>query len=72
MAVSNALGILIGFLLIIVGFVLLVIWWCMFITVLKGILPILLILIGAGALVYFISEIKSNKGLEEENKAEVK
>lgn len=70
--VSNLLGILIGIILIIVGLVLLVAWWSFFVGVLQGILPILLILIGVGALVYFISEIKSNKGLEKEKKAEVK
>ena len=56
---SNVLGIIIGVVVIIVGLILLVTWWGMFIVVLKGILPILLILIGVGLLVYFISEIKS-------------
>jgi len=59
MTVSNVLGIIIGVVVIIVGLILLVTWWGMFIVVLKGILPILLILIGVGLLVYFISEIKS-------------
>ncbi len=72
MTVSNALGIMIGFLLVIVGFVLLITWWGMFIAVLKGVLPILLILIGVGTLAYFISEMKSKRGVEEEKKAEEK
>ena len=58
-SVSNVLGIIIGVVVIIVGLILLVIWWSMFVGVFKGILPILLIVIGAGVLIYFISEIKS-------------
>jgi len=57
--VSNVLGIVIGVIVIIVGLILLVTWWSMFVSVLQGIIPILLILIGVGALIYFISEIKS-------------
>jgi hypothetical protein len=38
----------------------------MFIAVLQGVIPILLILIGAGALVYFISEIKSKMEMKKE------
>lgn len=59
MVVSNIVGIIIGVVVTIVGFILLIIWWSMFVEVLKGVVPILLILIGAGALIYFISEIKS-------------
>ena len=59
MVVSNIVGIIIGVVVTIVGFFLLIIWWPMFVEVLKGVVPILLILIGAGALIYFISEIKS-------------
>jgi len=66
--VSNLLGILIGIILIIVGLILLVAWWSLFIGVLQGIAPILLILFGIGALVYFISEMKSKIGIEEEKK----
>ena len=66
--VSNLLGILIGIILIIVGLILLVAWWSLFIGVLQGIVPILLILFGIGALVYFISEMKSKIGIEEEKK----
>jgi len=58
--VSNLLGIIIGAVVIIIGvYLLLFQWWPMFVGVFKGIVPILLILIGAGVLVYFISEIKS-------------
>jgi len=57
--VSNILGIIIGVVVIIVGLILLVTWWGMFIKALMALVPILLILIGIGLLVYFISEIKS-------------
>ncbi len=57
---SNILGIIIGVVVAILGAILLIFyWWSSFVVVFKGILPILLILIGAGALIYFISEIKS-------------
>ena len=57
--VSNILGIIIGAVVIIIGLVLLITWWGMFIKGLMAVVPILLLLIGAGVLVYFISEIKS-------------
>jgi len=57
--VSNILGVIVGVLVIIVGLILLVIWWSMFLKGLMAVVPILLVLIGAGALIYFISEIKS-------------
>ena len=63
----NVLGIIIGVIVIIVGFILLVSWWSMFIKGLMAIVPILLLLIGAGALVYFISEIKSKLEIRKEN-----
>ena len=62
----NVLGVIIGVIVIIVGFILLIIWWAMFIKGLMATLPILLILIGAGALVYFISEVKSKLEIEKE------
>jgi len=64
--VSNVLGIIIGIVVIIVGLILLFSWWAMFVKGLMAIVPILLILIGAGALVYFISEIKSKLGMEKQ------
>jgi uncharacterized membrane protein len=58
--VSNILGVIIGVVVIIVGLYLLLFqWWSMFVRGLMAVVPILLVLIGAGALVYFISEIKS-------------
>ena len=63
---SNILGIIIGVVVIIVGFILLVTWWAMFIKGLMAVVPILLLLIGAGALIYFISEIKSKVGMGKE------
>jgi uncharacterized membrane protein len=64
--VFNVLGIIIGVIVAIVGVILLVTWWSMFIKGLMAIVPILLILIGAGALVYFISEVKSKLEIEKE------
>jgi len=64
--VSNILGIIIGVVVIIVGLILLVTWWSMFIKGLMAVVPILLLLIGAGALIYFISEIKSKVGMGKE------
>jgi hypothetical protein len=63
---SNILGVIVSVVVIIVGIILLVVWWASFIKVLTGILPILLILIGAGALIFFISEIKSKLEPEKE------
>jgi uncharacterized membrane protein len=58
--VSNILGVIIGVVVIIIGLYLLLFqWWSMFVRGLMAVVPILLVLIGAGALVYFISEIKS-------------
>jgi ascorbate-specific PTS system EIIC-type component UlaA len=64
--VFNILGIIIGVIVVIVGFILLVTWWSMFIKGLMAIVPILLVLFGAGALVYFISEIKSKLEIKKE------
>jgi hypothetical protein len=68
MIVSNVLGIIIGVVVIIIGLVLLGAWWSSFAIMFKGIFPILLILIGAGALIYFISEIKSKLEISKEEK----
>lgn len=65
--VSNILGIIIGIAVIIIGLILLAKWWFSFISVFMGIFPILLILIGAGVLVYFISEIKSKLEMGKED-----
>lgn len=69
MTVSNVLGIIIGVVVVIVGLILLVTWWSMFIKGLMVVVPILLILIGAGALVYFISEVKSKLEMKKEEAA---
>lgn len=67
MVMSNVMGLIISLIVIVVGLILLVTWWSAFIKGLMAILPILLILIGAGALIYFISEIKSKlEGSKEE------
>lgn len=65
---SNVLGIIIGVVVIIIGLVLLGAWWSSFAIMFKGIFPILLILIGAGGLIYFISEIKSKLEISKEEK----
>ena len=62
----NVLGIIIGVIVIIVGLILMVAWWSMFVKGLMATIPLILILIGAGALVYFVSEIKSRLGIEKE------
>ena len=74
---SNALGIFIGIFVVIIGFVLLFTWGHSFAVMFKGIFPILLILVGAGVLIYFISESKSKaeigrEGLPEGGKTEAK
>jgi hypothetical protein len=66
MIVSNILGIIIGVVVIIIGLILLVTWWGMFIKGLMAVVPIFLMLIGVGALIYFISEIKSRVGMGRE------
>jgi threonine/homoserine/homoserine lactone efflux protein len=53
------LGVIIGVVVIIVGLVLLILWFPMFLKALMALVPILLLIIGAGLLIYFISEIKS-------------
>ncbi len=65
---SNVVGVVIGLLVVIIGFVLLFSWWHSFAVMFRGIFPILLILIGAGALIYFVSEIKSKAEFEKEEK----
>jgi hypothetical protein len=69
MRVSNILGIIIGVVVIIMGLVLLITWWGMFIKGLMAVVPILLLLVGAGVLVYFISEIKSKLEMGKEEGA---
>jgi len=66
--VSNVLGIVFGVAAVILGLILLVIWWSMFVKGLMAVVPLLLILVGAGALVFFISEIKSKTQAAEEKK----
>jgi Co/Zn/Cd efflux system component len=70
MMLSNILGIIIGVVVIIIGLILLVTWWSMFIKGLMAVIPILLILMGLGTLVYFISEIKSKLEMSKEEKTD--
>jgi hypothetical protein len=67
--VGNLLGIIIGVVAIVLGLVLLVFWWPMFIKALMALVPILLIVIGAGILIYFISEMKSKLEMKKEESA---
>ena len=67
MVMSNVLGIVIGVIVIVVGLILMITWWSMFLKGLMATVPILLILVGAGALIYFISEIKSKLDLKKED-----
>jgi uncharacterized membrane protein len=64
---SNVLGIIIGVIVIVVGLILMITWWSMFLKGLMATVPILLILVGVGALIYFISEIKSKLDLKKED-----
>ena len=66
---SNVLGIIIGVVVIIVGLILLVTWWAIFVKALMAVVPVLLVLIGAGLLIYFISEIKSKLEMGKEEAA---
>ena len=56
---SNVLGVIVGVVVIIIGLILLILWFPMFLKALMALVPILLIIIGAGVLIYFVSEIKS-------------
>jgi hypothetical protein len=68
MIVSNVLGIIIGIVVIVIGLVLWITWFSSFAVMFKGIFPILLVLIGVGALIYFISEMKSKLEIGKEEK----
>jgi len=63
------MGIVIGVVLVVVGLILLVTWWSMFVKALMALVPIVLILLGAGVFAYFISEMKSKAESEREKKA---
>lgn len=63
---ANVLGVFAGVVVGLVGVVLLVLWWAMFVKALMAVVPVLLLLIGAAVVVYFVSEIKSAKEMEKE------
>jgi uncharacterized membrane protein HdeD (DUF308 family) len=67
--VGNVLGIIIGVVAIALGLILLFTWLSMFIKALMALVPILLIVIGAGILIYFVSEIKSKLEMKKEEAA---
>jgi len=64
---SNVLGIIIGVIVIVAGLILLITWWPLFLKGLMATVPILLVLIGLGVLIYYISEIKSTLDLRKED-----
>jgi len=59
------MGVIGGVIAILIGIMGLVSWWCQFVDLLKGILPILLILCGVIALIFGISEMKAQSTLPE-------
>jgi threonine/homoserine/homoserine lactone efflux protein len=67
--VGNLLGIIIGVVAVVLGLILLIIWWSMFIKAIMALVPILLIVIGAAILIYFISETKSKLEMKKEETA---
>lgn len=66
---GNLLGIIIGVVAVVLGLILLITWWSMFIKAIMALVPILLIVIGAGILIYFISETKSKLEMKKEETA---
>lgn len=64
---SNIIGIIGGVVLLILGLILMIVWWPLFIKAVMALIPILLILIGAGTLAYFISELRSRLEVGEES-----
>ncbi len=71
---SNIMGMVLGGVLVILGLILLATWFSMFVKALMAVVPIVLILVGAGLLAYFISEVKSKIDVAppEEKKVEQK
>ena len=63
---GNVLGIIIGVAAVVLGLILLITWWSMFIKAIMALVPILLIVIGAGILIYFISETRSRLEMKKE------
>lgn len=63
---SNVLGLMVGVVIFLAGVFLLINWWTLFIKALMAVVPILLVLAGAGIFVYFMSEIKSKSEMGKE------
>jgi len=61
---GKILSLLIGAIVTVGGIILLIVWWGDILSVLKGVLPVLLILGGGIAIASGISEIKDTKKLE--------
>ena len=62
---GKIMGVLGGLIAIVIGVVGLVKWWPDFVSVLKGTLPVLIILCGVIALIFGISEMKAQATLPE-------
>lgn len=63
------LGIVIGSVVAILGIKGLCAWWCDFLTLVKGAIPVMLILGGAIAVIAGISEIKDELSAKKDKKA---
>jgi hypothetical protein len=62
---GKIMGVLGGLIAIVIGVVGLVKWWPDFVSVLKGTLPVLIILCGVIALIFGISEMKAQAAMPE-------
>ncbi|MFA5144137.1 MAG: hypothetical protein WC522_08265 [Candidatus Omnitrophota bacterium] len=60
------MSLIIGTAVAVIGVVLLVIWWCDFVTMLKGAVPVILIFGGAIAVIAGLSELKDELAAKED------
>jgi hypothetical protein len=66
------MGVIGGIIAILIGIMGLVSWWFQFVTLLKGTLPLLIILCGIVALIFGISEMKAQSTIPESPSTEKK
>jgi len=62
---GKMMGVIGGVIAILIGIMGLVSWWCQFVDLLRGTLPVLLILCGVVALIFGISEMKAQATVPE-------
>ena len=62
---GKLMGVIGGVIAILIGIMGLVSWWFQFVDLLKGTLPVLLILCGVVALIFGISEMKAQASIPE-------